>query len=64
MSNANPTIELNVALSTMSKYTQQGYININITPASANEIAAKRFLNIINLGPNKNLSKKMKSRMK
>ena len=51
MSNANPTIELNVALSTVSKYTQQGYININISPASANEIAAKRFLNIINLGP-------------
>ena len=51
MSNANPTIEVNVVLSTLSKYTQQGYININISPASANEIAAKRFLNIINLGP-------------
>ena len=51
MSNANPTIELNINLSTVSKHIQEGYIDINISPASANEIAAKRFLNITNLGP-------------
>jgi len=51
MSNANPKIELNINLSTSCKFTQQGNINININPASANEIAAGRFLNLNNLGP-------------
>jgi hypothetical protein len=51
MSNANPTMEINVNLSTVSKHTQEGNINITISPASANEIAAGRFLNILNLGP-------------
>ena len=51
MSNASPTIELNVNLSTLSKHTQEGNINITISPASANEIAAGRYLNILNLGP-------------
>ena len=51
MSNANPTIELNVNLSSLSKRTQQGYIHFNLNPASANEIAAGKFLNIVNLGP-------------
>jgi hypothetical protein len=51
MSNANPTIELTVNVSTMSKYTQEGYINVNLNTASANEIASGKFLNITNLGP-------------
>ena len=51
MSNANPTIELTVNVSTLSKRTQQGYIHFNLNVASANEIAAGKFLNIINLGP-------------
>ena len=48
MSNANPTIEINVNLSTLSKRTQEGYIHLNLNVASANEIAAGKFLNIIN----------------
>ena len=51
MSNANPTIELTVNVSTLSKRTQQGYIHFNLNVASANEIAAGKFLNIVNLGP-------------
>jgi hypothetical protein len=51
MSNANPKIELYINLSTPCKFTQQGNINININPAGANEIAAGRFLNLNNLGP-------------
>ena len=51
MSNANPKIELYINLSTSCKFTQQGNINININLAGANEIAAGRFLNLNNLGP-------------
>ena len=51
MSNANPRIELFINLSTACKHTQQGNINININQASANEIAAGRFLTLNNLGP-------------
>jgi hypothetical protein len=51
MSNANPKIELYINFSTSCKFTQQGNINININPAGANEIAAGRFLNLNNLGP-------------
>ena len=51
MSNANPKIELFINFSTPCIFTQQGNINININQATANEIAAGRFLNINNLGP-------------
>ena len=51
MSNANPKIELYINFSTSCKFTQQGNINININSATANEIAAGRFLNLNNLGP-------------
>ena len=50
MSNASPTIELNITLSTISKHTQEGTINVNVGSATANEIAAGRFLNFNNLG--------------
>ena len=56
MCNASPAVEINITLSTLSKRTQEGSINVNIAPVSANEVAAGRYLNFNNLGPSLRLN--------